>query len=556
MYELLASYRKTVDSYYPDLKSEEAKNALKMYKRLVKLNKSEYVVKSALSSDEVLFYRGYSPSSSIKSWYTMSQLPGWKEGISASLFGGNDVGITNYINEERKKASVKVLEYFMSKEKQKEMVMIENANFRTLMNEVNYDEDVCSKYPCELYRNLQYFPNFGQERVDYDEYSENFRDIMFEYFSGNATLDEALEKFIDLYSVYHITLDTENTSYGLIMYVIITSLLLLIIISSPLISMRPFKRYFKFLPMDFWYVIILGILCHVASNYTDYGEILEYKCRLKIFLYSIGFTLIFVPLLYKMVINFPDDNKISTWISNHRYVFLFVFIFLDILLTLCNLDASYGSKIIESGNGKKYEECKMRDSLAKTVVYLSIGYKLFIFLGISFFAFIEWNLEETAFDIHFSILSIYINILSFVMIIILKYIKFTSYITYSILNKMFIIIIILSNYIVFIGIRLVIKYIGNGKKEREFSVHTSSNNTKISQLSKTSDGRTSLANNYHKLIQYHYQTSSTAVPYGSGSTVGSVTSSSKPNIATITSSKPNITTLTTSKPNLTKPGDI
>jgi len=121
---------------------------------------------------------------------------------------------------------------------------------------------------------------------------------------------------------------------------------------------------------------------------------------------------------------------------------------------------------------------------------------------------------------------------------------------------MFIIIIILSNYIVFIGIRLVIKYIGNGKKEREFSVHTSSNNTKISQLSKTSDGRTSLANNYHKLIQYHYQTSSTAVPYGSGSTVVSVTSSSKPNIATITSSKPNITTLTTSKPNLTKPGDI
>ena len=54
--------------------------------------------------------------------YVVSPLPGVKEGISGSIVTGYNVGVNNYISEERKKASIEVINYMASKNFQKKYV--------------------------------------------------------------------------------------------------------------------------------------------------------------------------------------------------------------------------------------------------------------------------------------------------------------------------------------------------------------------------------------------------------------------------------------------------
>ncbi|ORX78902.1 hypothetical protein BCR32DRAFT_301337 [Anaeromyces robustus] len=293
------------------------------------------------------------------------------------------------------------------------------------------------------------------ERKDYLEYSEKLRKYIFEYLNEDITTDELLERLNNLVLIHKTTLDTKETSYGLVLFIIVLILSLIIVGSSIFLNIEKFKPYFKFLPMDFWYVILLGLLCILSTNFVDYGEIHPYKCRIKLFLYSIGFTLNFVPFLFKLIINFPLKNKISFWISYNRYIFLLAFVSLDILINLINLSTIYNIEPIQSENGEIYEKCEMNSFLSHFIFYSIVIYKVIIFLGIGFFSFIEWNVKETIIDIHISNTAVYIDIFLFVLIIILNYIKFKSYILYSIINKIVIISFVLTNYIAFFGIRIV-----------------------------------------------------------------------------------------------------
>jgi len=504
-FEVLYSYRKSIELYYPDLKSQEAIEALEMYKRIVNIAISEgysYIL-GKLESGEALFikYNGYIDKYPL---YKMSILPGWKDGISSSSIGGTDVGITKYIDENKKKAAIKVLEFWLSKEEQKRMVI--NKGSISGIKELYYDDEVCSKLDCDLYRNLQLVPQYNQKRKDFAEYSVMLREIVFEFVKGNKTASEVLEEANDLIEIHHLSLDTEETSYGLILFIFITSLLLILIIISLLLNMKKVKPRFEFLPIDFWYIILFGILCHAISIYLDFGETLAYKCRLKVLLYSIGYTFIFVPFLYKLILNFPEENKISKWISKNRYIFLLIFFCIDAVLNLINLGASYDAKTVEFGNGKKFQRCKSTGFLANTIIYSSIVIKLIIITAILFLSFIEWNLHETAFDIHISTSAIYINLLSIIMIIIVRYIKFYSYILYNVLSNTLIIIIILSNYIFFVGIRIALGFI-KVKRNSFGNVKAYTSTRKTEKSTSQSIGNTSsVLNKYHKIVKYHYQT--------------------------------------------------
>jgi len=445
--------------------------------------------------------------------YKLSTIPGWKEGISTSIIGGLDIGICRHISQEKKLAAAKVLEFFLSKEEQKRLVL--EKKILTGIKDIYYDEVICSIVDCDLYRNLQLNPRYHYERSDFEEYSDKFRKYAFEFVLGNKTAAEVLDKINDIVYIHQITLDGEETYYGLIVFIITIVLSVFFIGSSVFFYIERFKSTFKFLPIDFWYVILFGILCYMASNFTEYGEVYPYKCRLKIFLHSIGYTFTFVPILYRLMVNFIVVNTISQWASKNRYIILLSFVIWDVIFNLINLGSSYGTKVIISGNGKKYHECKLDDTLSKIIVYLSFGYKVIIILCIGLLSFIEWNITETTFDIHISTSAIYINILSIVMMGVFKLIKFDNYITYCILNKLFFFIIVVSNYIAFIGIRIIFGFI-NKNKEKPFSIIDNLNlfqnsSTMKSQVSeKESTTKTRVSSKYQKAISFHYRTSITS----------------------------------------------
>ena len=67
--------------------------------------------------------------------------------------------------------------------------------------------------------------------------------------------------------------------------------------------------------------------------FTEYGEVKNWKCNFKyLFIYIFGLTLIFIPILYKLLINFPynnENNKIYRWIHQKKNKYLFIFSFLS-----------------------------------------------------------------------------------------------------------------------------------------------------------------------------------------------------------------------------------
>jgi len=105
-FEVLYSYRKSIELYYPDLKSQEAIEALEMYKRILNIASIAghgYIIEKLQSGDALFIkYWGYEGKYPL---YKMSTIPGWKDGISVSSIGGTDVGITKYIDENKKKSS-------------------------------------------------------------------------------------------------------------------------------------------------------------------------------------------------------------------------------------------------------------------------------------------------------------------------------------------------------------------------------------------------------------------------------------------------------------------
>ena len=403
-----------------------------------------------------------------------------------------------------------MLEFFLSKEEQKKLVM--KKKLYTPLKELYDDEEICSILNCDFYKNLQINIRYHHEVKNYDEYCENVRNHVYGFVNGNKTVTEALNGMHDIVHIHKIVISGEDSTFGLTLLIIIILLSLIFVGTSFLIYLPRFKPLFKFLPIDFWYVIVIGLLFHMVPNLLDFGEIHIHKCYLKQLLYSTGYTLIFVPFLYKQIVNFPQANHISKWISQNRYIFLFTCVLFDIVLNYINLFSYNEVQTVTTGSGKKYQECVTKDALSKIMTYLIVIYKLIIFIGMGFLSFIEWNLKETSFDIHISTSAIYINILSIAIIIILKFIKFDSYIAYCVLNKIFIFTIMITNYVVFIGIRLIIGLINKKTGDQFDNIKIFIKNQNImsnisSQTTESSNTSTAKIQNYKKVINYHYQTS-------------------------------------------------
>lgn len=82
---------------------------------------NDYITIDYLNNGKALFLKFwylYHPSN-----YKATALPGNKKGVSGSIVIGNNIGISRYISEESKRASIEVLKFFLSKETQKEYII-------------------------------------------------------------------------------------------------------------------------------------------------------------------------------------------------------------------------------------------------------------------------------------------------------------------------------------------------------------------------------------------------------------------------------------------------
>jgi len=399
-------------------------------------------------------------------------LPGKTKDVSGSCFGGSNIAASKYSDPDKQNAALKVIEYVTSKNIQKEFIM--KYNYLSGIYSLYDDEDVCQKLDCELYKSIQPTIRSTMDNDDYDDYSTEFRRQIYKFLYENTDAKEALQGVIDIKHIYNISI--VNSTYELLVYILLWIIVAIIAISMIFIFIPLFKFYFVFLSNDLWIISLVGLIMIQCICFTEFGEITLFKCHLRLFLLAIGFSLNMIPILYQLIVNFPDENKISHWIKEHRYFFISIFIFIDIIMNLLLFIKPYKVNEMRVIDGKNFNYCELDDLYSKIIEIVFSFIKILVFLALLTLIFLEWNLEGTYYDIRFLITAVYIDVLDFILILMVNMFEINNYKTYFILKEVVFIIYTITTYTFLYGYRIFYYFIyGDSKNSIENLNKMSSN---------------------------------------------------------------------------------
>lgn len=415
------------------------------------------------------------------------------------------------------KSAVEVVKYLTSREMQKNLVL--QQMIISGMTSLYDDEEICSsiKY-CDVYKGAQPIEKPINKTKNFLEYTDQFSNYFFDFLYGNETAENALKNIDNITKIHYVTISLEKNFVGSLILIFFSITIFLMIASLLILNIEKFKDFFSFLTKPSWYLVITGIIFILSSGFSKLGMVSNFKCHISEALIYIGFSFIYIPILGKLIIYFPENNKISVWINNNKCKFILIFNFISFMLNLIYIIYSYDIEDIIVIKGENYQKCKM-NSLFGKIIYLSIiVYNCVIIISLLLLIFIEWNLKETHYNIRFTVSSLYINIISIFIFYIFDNISLKNYIAYFEMYEIFIFITSILNYLLLYGIRIMLPILKVKNKETEIidkiRVHESSyeksdniqsddfniNNSKNS-ISKASSYSNSM---YSKLINLHY----------------------------------------------------
>jgi len=424
--------------------------------------------------------------------YKISPLPGLKKGISGSMISAVNLGIEKNLPEERRNVALELIRHVLSKEYQKYYFL--NGLSLTAVKEFLYDEEVCRAAPCELIKGIQCigYPQFIKENSE--EYARKYRDYIYQFLYENKTISEITKDIMDITKIYSISLNTENTTIGLIYFILILVVSVLMILSLSFLFIKKFTPFFKFLPTDLWFITVMGSIMILWIPIANYGSLESYKCHLVVFLMSIGSTLNLCPTIYKFLIQFPEQDKRIMWFNQHKYIFLLINLLIDILLNSIAWIDSYTPKTVLVNNGQNFEVCKYNGIYS--IVFI-LAFKLLEILLLLFLIFVEWNISNTIYDTRFSVAVIYIDILSIILIFVIHLLHINSYKVYFVTQALIAFIISITNYLFLYGFRVLLLFISNQNVEYKIILKIRENfmNCETQSISQT---QTQSSNNENK----------------------------------------------------------
>jgi len=380
-------------------------------------------------------------------------LPGLKEGISGTMAQGSNIGIVGDIDEDKKDAAIEVFKFLTSKDMQRMMLMSGVAV--TSIKEFLDDEIVCQYLLCDVIKDSQITaePSFVKDGPT--DFRAKYQKYIYQFLYDNKTVEETLKQINDVTKVYRISLSTKDSFVGLICFIFFTIISSLMLISLVFFFRENFHPFFTFLPDDLWVVTVLGSIMILWVPILNYGTIGTLKCHFKPMLLSIGYTLSVYPTLYKVIVKFPENNKVTYWIYKNKRMFFFYSLLVDILLNSIHWIYPFTTKHIFVEDGESFETCRYSGVLNILIVLI---YKFLIILMLLFLIFVEWNLSGNIYDMRFIVSAIYIDTLSFILIYILHFIEIKNYIYNFLFLTAITSFISISNYTFLYGIRLLLAF--------------------------------------------------------------------------------------------------
>lgn len=141
-----------------------------------------------------------------------------------------------------------------------------------------------------------------------------------------------MKRVDDISKIYTISSSTNDSLVGLIALIIIGIISVIYLSLFIFIFIGKYKNHFKFFSKDLWFMIFTGIFIILYINLLEYGELTPLKCNLKIGLFFVGTSFIFIPIIYSLIVNFPEKSKKVDWVINNKYKFILTLFGIELIL--------------------------------------------------------------------------------------------------------------------------------------------------------------------------------------------------------------------------------
>jgi len=493
LYEFIYSFRDSVEAPFPDLLSENTENALKMMKTLKNEISSDSIYKtldysiSKLGDGNGVFIKFNYINMPIYQGFKASVLPGNIEGVSGSIIGGYNIGISKYALRENRESAVEAVLYMTSREIQKEM-MINFKKFSGIASLFDDDENCEDGELCDIHKKIQPVARPTTVMYDYNAYSEKFRNYVYNYLYGDDNVKpmDMLRKIDEISQFYYISVTSNHKDIGKILASVYLIIIILILSSSYFPFHNDLQYFFSFLSRGFWIISLIGYVLMVVVSYLDMEKVTVVGCSIKQLLQFLGFTFIFIPIFHKLLSNYPEENSYTEWIKKHPYSFLMIFIAIDLALNSLNFFSPYIIENVVVPDGKNFQKCRTKQDLSKFILILSTMIKSVVLVESLILIYMEINYKNTYYDVRFCISAFIIDFILIIIIMIIDFINIQNFALYVVTRQMIFLTYIFSNYFFLYFIRVIVTRINkdfHSKKEIELIKKTlklSSTNTNSS----------------------------------------------------------------------------
>jgi len=360
--------------------------------------------------------------------YKMSPFPGRIKGVNGSCVGGYLMGINKYIDDEKKRAAAEVITFFTSEYIQKEIILKKYQSFSGLFKLYD-DKKVCTFTYCELIKSLQSIERPSSIINNYESYSNRFTSLVSDFLYHGKSTSSTMKELDDIIKIHYYSI---KESYLSLIVFILFMLLTLSIIIIYILILR-FKDSLTFFTLDLWTLYTLGNIMIAISGLTHFGKSSSLKCYFNHVLLLFGLGLTFIPLLFRLITNFPVLNKYSHWIENHKIIFIISLISTEILFNSLILLSPYQIEEVVLIYNKNYYHCKMEKKYKTLILFFQISPKVVVYFLINALIYLEWNIQKTFNDIKAFALIMIINGISYVLFIIYHSVTINDFlISYSI----------------------------------------------------------------------------------------------------------------------------
>ncbi|OUM69288.1 hypothetical protein PIROE2DRAFT_2785 [Piromyces sp. E2] len=527
--EFVHSFRESPTDNFPSYTSENAIKALEQMKKVKQLasNDDDFSADDTSISPVVLctkfvfIKQFYLPPEVYDAWRQDPQvqemckgvniakikayhLPGKKAGISASGIGGNNISMSRYISEEKKEAATEILKFIFSYEEQK--FNAANYGIKTGIHALYKEPEVCAKLDCEFFSSMQGIVRPSSETINYSKYIDTVRKLVYEYIY-EKTDKNAKEVLIEIDDIRRIHFIEAQSVTGIIILGFTLLTAILIFSAYIYVSIKRFRNQFVFLSFNYWCLIILGIFTMACYCLTGIQKLSNFNCIIRPILLSFGFSMLYIPILLKMLSIFPSKNGLTKFVKDHFGFVFILFILIDVALNAAwyHFDRyTIDNIIVESG--KNFQTCSSMGTFGNIMQYSLYGYKILILLIMCVLVFAEWNLAAFRSDIRTVTITLYTNLLLIGMFIIVGKIKIENRYLHFGLKAALVLIFCLSTLIIIIGSKVYQVSFSKNEAYPDISSFKNSSNGGMSSSRYYSELNPSQISNKNMLLNYHFHT--------------------------------------------------